>query len=153
MLYLPLSLLQPGGSQCGHPAQGGSSAGQPETSARVRRPCSWPLSLSRYQRGSLPWLPVGVCALLALSLSKWFNFFHTSFNILLFLVDEKRKACSEKYITAASTAEMHPGAACTACAANFKNKWSWYLQKPDFAICSLRSGGYIFNKALVVINC
>lgn len=47
--------------------------------------------------------------------------FSYTFNILLFLVDEERKACSEKCITTASPEEIHPGAVFTASAANFKN--------------------------------
>lgn len=53
--------------------------------------CSWPLSLSRYQRGSLPWLPVRACALLALSLSKWFNFFIPSLIFYCFLWMKREK--------------------------------------------------------------
>ena len=48
--------------------------------------------------------------------------FYTIFNISLFLVDERRKPCSEKYITPPSTEEIHPGAVLIADAANFKNK-------------------------------
>lgn len=77
--------------------QGSSSAGQPEPGARmgVRGgggwPCSWPLSLSGYQRGSLPWLPVRACVLLALSLSKWFNFFIPSLIFYCFLWMKREK--------------------------------------------------------------
>lgn len=81
-----------------------------------------------------------------------FNFLHTTFDILWFLADERRQACSEKYITPLSTDKIHPRAEFIAGTASFKNKWFWYLQKPYFHICSLKSGGYILNKALVVIN-
>lgn len=152
MLHLLLSPLQPGSSQCSHPAWGSSSSGKPGDRCNDQRalvPTTFSSLLSER-------LPAGIACQtvwFACSFSfKMFPFFHTIVNILLFLVDEKRKACSEKYITPPSTEEIHPGAVFTASTANFKNKWFWYLQKPDFHICSLKSGGYIFNKALVVIN-
>lgn len=133
----------------GQPALQGSL----RTDAVIRGLCSWPLSLLYCQRGSLQWLLVKVCDLLALSLSKCFNFLITYLIFYCFLWMKGEKPCSEKYITPPSTEEIRPGAVFTASAANFKNKWFWYLQKPDFHICSLKSGGYIFNKIRVVINC
>lgn len=152
MSHLFLSPLWPGRSQCCHPAWGSLICRKLGNRGKDQR-ALLPTTFSPLLSGRLP----AVVASQGYVICLLFPFqnpliFYTIFNISLFLVDERRKPCSEKYITPPSTEETHPGAVLTADAANFKNKWFWYLQKPDFHICSLKSRGYLLNKTLIVIN-
>lgn len=152
MLQLLLSPLWPRSSHGNYPAWAAGSAGKLGDRCDDQRALV-PTTFSSLVSEQLPAVVASQGMWFVCSFPfECFNFLHTIFDILWFLADERRQACSEKYTTPLSTDKIHPRAEFRAGAASFKNKWFWCLQKPDFHICSLKSGGYILNKVLVVIN-